>query len=67
MIHKTTLSDICGKIRVKIVKFFTRQILIGPSKQKVIKNNKMLGICYGKALKKVGHEILIANSIGMFL
>ena len=39
----------------------SKAILIGVSKQKVIKNSTGLGFCYGKALIKIGHKILIAN------
>ena len=45
----------------------SEQFFIDLLKQKVIKNNQGLGICYGQALMKVGHKILIANPIGMFL
>ena len=31
------------------------------------KYNKGLGICYGQALMKIGHKILLANPIEMFL
>ena len=50
-----------------VLGFFTTQFLIDLFEQKVIKNNKGLGICYGQALIKIGHKILIANPIGMFL
>ena len=46
---------------------FTWQILICAFKQKVIKNNKGLEICYSQALKKIGRKILIVNPIRMFL
>ena len=41
--------------------------MIDPLKQKVIKNNKGLETCHGQALIKIGHKILIANPIRMFL
>ena len=47
--------------------FFTRPILIGPLKLKVIKNNKELRIFNCQVLTKFGHKMLIANPIEMFV